>query len=72
MTPEPQAQPVAGKLLAVRHVVIKSDPCTTSNVLRIPVTTPFRVDLTAGKTFQPSQYDLRNLSAQVTFGFSAR
>jgi hypothetical protein len=72
VTPEPQAQPVAGKLLAVRHVVVKSDPCTTNHVLRIPVRTPFRVDVIADGTFQPSQYDLRNLSAQVTFGFSAR
>jgi hypothetical protein len=37
--------------------------------VRIPVDGPYRIDLTANKTFQPSQYDLRELSAQVTFGF---
>jgi hypothetical protein len=73
VTPEPQAQPVAGKLLTVRRVVVKSNPCTTNLVVHIPVRTPFRVDLTANRTFQASTSDLRQLSAQVTtFRFSAR
>jgi hypothetical protein len=73
VTPEPQAQPVAGKTLVVRHVVVKSSPCTTNLVVHIPVRTPFRVDLTANRTFEASPTDLRQLSAQVTaFKFSAR
>ena len=37
--------------------------------MRIPVDGPYRIDLTANKTFQASDTDLRQLSAQVTFGF---
>jgi hypothetical protein len=62
-------QPAAGRTLAVRHVTIRSDPCETK-VVTIPVTTPFRLDVSAQGTFQPSQYDLRQLSAQVGFGFT--
>jgi hypothetical protein len=69
VTPEPQAQPVAKKLLAVRHVVVRSNPCTASLPVKFAVTTPFRIDLSARGTFQPSASDLRQLSAQVTFGF---
>lgn len=71
ITPEPDAQPVAKKLLAVRHVTLHSNPCETKTI-RIPARAPFRLDLTADGTFQPSQYDLRNLSAQVTFGFEPK
>lgn len=69
ITPEPNAQPVAKKLLAVRHVTVKSDPCTSNLVVKIPARTPYRIDLSADGTFQPSIYDPRHLSAQVTFGF---
>jgi hypothetical protein len=62
------AQPVAGRLLALRHVVLRSNPCQRRS-LRIPATTPFRIDVTAVGTFQPSQYDQRQLSAQVGFAF---
>jgi hypothetical protein len=72
ITPEPDAQPVADKLLAIRHVTVQSDPCTTNLVERIPVRTPFRLDLSAQGTFQPSEADPRQLSAQVTFSFSER
>jgi hypothetical protein len=41
-------------------------------VVRIPVRLPFRIDVTATGTFQPSQYDPRQLSAQIGFGFSPR
>ena len=33
--------------------------------VRIPAVAPYRIDVTADGTFQPSQYDLRQLSAQV-------
>jgi hypothetical protein len=66
--PVTNGQPVPKKLLAVRHVLLRSDPCET-RVLRFTVSTPFRIDVTANRTFQPSQYDQRQLSAQVTFGF---
>jgi hypothetical protein len=49
-------------------VLIRSTPCDT-RVIRIPVRTPFRVDVGAIGTFQPSLYDQRQLSAQVGFGF---
>jgi hypothetical protein len=62
------SQPVAGRLLALRHVVLRSKPCDRDTI-RIPVRPPFRIDLTAVGTFQPSPYDLRQLSAQVGFGF---
>jgi hypothetical protein len=71
VTPEPDAQPVADKLLAVRHVTLRSTPCETKTI-KIPVRTPYRLDLSAVGTFQPSQYDLRNLSAQVNFGFEPK
>ena len=63
-------QPVAGRLLAVRRVVVRSTPCDKNKIVRIPVTLPFRVDVTATGTFQPSIYDPRQLSAQVGFGFT--
>lgn len=74
ITPEPDAQPVARKLLAVRHVTVRSTPCTTNLVVRIPARTPYRLDLTADRTFEanPAGGDLRQVSAQVTFGFQPR
>ena len=45
---------------------------TTTKTIKIPAQTPYRLDLSADGTFQPSQYDLRNLSAQVTFGFEPK
>jgi hypothetical protein len=62
------AQPVAGRVLAVRRVTIHSNPCDTKQI-RIPAVAPYRIDITARGTFQPSQYDLRELSVQVAFGF---
>ena len=72
ITPEPQAQPVADELLAVRHVTVRSNPCTSNLLVKIPAKTPYRIDLSAVGTFQPSQYDQRQLSAQVSFGFQPR
>jgi hypothetical protein len=65
------AQPVAGRTLAVRTVTVRSKPCDTK-VVRIAARTPYRIDISAVGTFQPSQYDLRELSAQVSFGFEGR
>jgi hypothetical protein len=62
------SQPVAGRLLALRRVLVRSKPCDT-RVVRIPVRTPFRIDVDAIGTFQPSLYDQRQLSAQVGFDF---
>jgi hypothetical protein len=67
----PGEQPVAGRRLATRKLTLRSTPCQTK-VVRIPAVTPFRIDVTARGTFQPSQYDLRQLSAQVAFGFTPR
>jgi hypothetical protein len=60
-------QPGPGRLLTERHVLIRSNPCDTK-VLRFPVRTPFRIDLGATRTFLAP--DGRQLSAQVSFGFS--
>jgi hypothetical protein len=61
-------QPVAKRLLATRHVTLHSNPCETK-VVSIPAKAPYRIDVTAVGTFQPSEFDQRELSAQVTFGF---
>jgi hypothetical protein len=64
-------QPVPAKVLGVKRLVLRSDPCETK-VVRIPARPPYRVDVTAGKTFQPSESDRRELSAQVSFAFVPR
>jgi hypothetical protein len=61
-------QPLDGPLLAVRRVVLHSTPCQTLSV-RLPVREPFRIDVTADRTFQPSPSDQRQLSAQIGFAF---
>ena len=61
-------QPVPGRLLAQRRATIRSTPCQT-RAIRIPVRPPFHIDVTANRTFQPSQYDLRQLSVQLGFDF---
>jgi hypothetical protein len=63
-----ERQPVAGRVLAVRRITIRSNPCDTK-LIKIPAVAPYRIDVTARGTFQPSQSDLRELSAQVAFGF---
>jgi hypothetical protein len=52
-------------------VVVRSNPCGSQQI-RIPARTPYRIDLSAVGTFQPSLADTRHLSAQVTFGFERR
>jgi hypothetical protein len=64
-------QPSPKRLLAVRRVTLHSTPCETKTI-RIPARAPYRIDLSANRTFQPSPYDQRQLSAQVTFGFEPR
>ena len=61
-------QPAPKRVLATRRVLIHSNPCETKTV-RIPARAPYRIDVTANRTFQPSEFDQRQLSAQVTFGF---
>lgn len=61
-------QPVAGKLLQARRLTLRSTPCDVRTI-RIPTQTPYRIDVSAVGTFQPSQYDPRQLSAQISFGF---
>lgn len=63
-------QPAAGQLIAERHTVVKSNPCGPQ-VFSFRVRPPFRIDLSASRTFQPSESDRRELSAQVGFGFVA-
>jgi hypothetical protein len=70
ITPEPNAQPVPDKLLAVRHVTLHSNPCETKT-FKFPARAPYRFDLSAVGTFQVPG-DSRNLSAQVTFGFEPK
>jgi hypothetical protein len=63
------SQPVAGRLEQLRRVTVRSTPCQTQTI-DIHATPPFRIDLTANRTFQASPSDRRPLS--VTVGFSYR
>jgi hypothetical protein len=69
VTPEPNAQPVAGRLLALRKVTLRSTPCQTKTI-SFSLRTPYRIDLSTPDTFLSP--DGRQLSAQVTFGFRAK
>ena len=62
-------QPAAGKLEQLRRVDVSSAPCQ-SRTIEIHATPPFRIDLTANRTFQASPTDRRPLS--VLAGFSYR
>jgi hypothetical protein len=62
------SQPAPGRLVHLERTTIRSTPCTTRTI-RVPVRPPFRVDVTADRTFRPSQYDPRDLSVQVAYGF---
>jgi hypothetical protein len=65
------SQPVAGRRLALRRVLMRSTPCDTRTI-RIPVRAPFRIDVSAVGTFQPSPFDKRELSTQVGFAFEPK
>ena len=64
------AQPVAGRLEQLQHVTVRSTPCQTRTIA-IHATPPFRVDLTANRTFQSSPSDRRPLSVKVGFAYSS-
>lgn len=61
-------QPVPGQLEQVRRVTIHSTPCELRTIA-IPATPPFRIDLSANRTFQPGPQDQRQLSVVVGFAF---
>jgi hypothetical protein len=63
------AQPGIGRILVTRHTVVRSIPCGEVKEIRIPAQPPFRLDVTASSTFQPSQFDRRELSAQISYRF---
>jgi hypothetical protein len=65
------AQPALGRVLRTERRVVHSDPCETK-VVRFAATPPFRVDVDAKGTFQPSQYDQRRLSVQIAYGFEPK
>jgi hypothetical protein len=62
-------QPVAGRTLAVKRLVLRSTPCETRTIT-FHTHTPFRIDVVANGTFQASPSDPRQLSAQVDFGWA--
>ena len=61
-------QPVAGRIEQLRHVTVHSAPCETRTV-EILATPPFRIDLSANRTFQSSPSDRRPLSVVAAFSF---
>ena len=66
------AQPTDGPARDVfSHVTVRSAPCQAP-VVQIPATPPFRVDVSADRTFQPSPADKRELSVVIAFTFEPR
>ncbi|MBA3843034.1 MAG: hypothetical protein H0X39_10530 [Actinobacteria bacterium] len=66
ITPEPDAQPVAGREQAVKRIGVP--PCKANAVLHIPATAPLRVLGTATHLFQSG--DGRRLAAFVSYSFA--
>jgi hypothetical protein len=60
-------QPTAGRRLAVKRVLVRSNPCQKSKTVRFRVRPPFRIDVTATGLFRPA--DGRQLSVQVGYAF---
>jgi hypothetical protein len=60
------SQPVAGRPLGVKHVVVRSNPCERF-VLPLQARPPFRIDVSATGLFQPA--DGRQLSVQISYAF---
>jgi hypothetical protein len=60
------SQPVAGGLLAVKHLVVRSNPCEQVPV-SLAARPPFRIDVSATGFFQPA--DGRTLSVQIGYAF---
>jgi len=64
------AQPAVGKILATKHVLIRSAPCD-STPIRFKAKPPFIIDVTSSKTFRPLN-DTRDLSVQVNYDFAPK
>jgi hypothetical protein len=65
------SQPSAGRLLAVKHVVVRSNPCPGQRfVVPLQARPPFRIDVTARGFFKPA--DGRKLSVQIGYAFKPR
>jgi len=60
-------QPAAGRLLAVKRLVVRSNPCEQGAV-RIQARPPFRIDVGATGFFRPA--DGRTLSVQIGYAFT--
>jgi hypothetical protein len=60
------SQPAAGRLLAVKHIVVRSNPCERVPVL-LTARPPFRIDVSATGFFRPA--DGRTLSVQIGYAF---
>jgi hypothetical protein len=61
------AQPAPGRLLAVKRLVVRSNPCERGAV-RLHARPPFRVDVGATGFFRPA--DGRTLSVQIGYTFT--
>jgi hypothetical protein len=60
-------QPAAARLLAVKRLVVRSNPCERGAV-RIRARPPFRIDVSATGFFRPA--DGRTLSVQIGYAFT--
>jgi len=66
-----EGQPAAGRVRAIEHRTVRSSPTPCRpQTIRFRTRTPFRIDVSAAGTFQASPSDLRQLSAQVDFGWA--
>jgi hypothetical protein len=61
------SQPTAGRLLAMKHVVVTSNPCERRAV-QLRARPPFRIDVSATGFFRPA--DGRKLSVQIGYAFT--
>jgi hypothetical protein len=61
------AQPAPGRLLAVKHLVVRSNPCERRAV-QLRARPPFRIDVSATGFFRPA--DGRKLSVQIGYAFT--
>jgi hypothetical protein len=60
------AQPAPGRLLAIKRLVVRSNPCERGAV-RLQARPPFRIDVSATGFFRPA--DGRTLSVQIGYAF---
>jgi hypothetical protein len=61
------SQPTAGRLLALKRIVVRSNPCERGAV-QLRARPPFRVDVSATGFFRPA--DGRQLSVQIGYAFT--